>query len=43
MAIIAATVVGGFVPHGATSAAENSATQVMRVVEVPLVRAAELR
>ena len=36
VAIIAATVVGGFVPHGATSVAENSATQVMRVVEAPL-------
>jgi hypothetical protein len=36
VAIIAATVVGGFVPHGATSPAENSAAQVIRVVEAPL-------
>jgi hypothetical protein len=36
VAIIAAAVVGGFVPHGASSVAEGSATQVMRVVEGPL-------
>ena len=36
VAIIAAAVVGGFMPHGAPSAAESSATQVMRVVEAPL-------
>jgi hypothetical protein len=35
VAIIAAAVVGGFMPHGASSA-ESSATQVMRVVEAPL-------
>ena len=36
VAIIAAAVVGGFMPHGAPSAAENSAIQVMRLVEAPL-------
>ncbi len=36
VAIIAAAVLGGFMPHGALSAAENSATRVMRVVEAPL-------
>jgi hypothetical protein len=36
VAIIAAAVVGGFMPHGAPSAADNSAIKVMRVVEAPL-------
>jgi hypothetical protein len=34
VAIIAAAVVGGFMPHGASSVAQDS-TQVMRVVEAP--------
>ncbi len=36
MAIIAAAVVGGFMPHGVLVAADSSATQVARVAEVPL-------
>jgi hypothetical protein len=35
-AVIAAAVVGGFLPHGALSAAGDSATQVVRMAEVPL-------
>ena len=35
-AVIAAAVVGGFVPHAALSATDASATQVVRAVEVPL-------
>jgi hypothetical protein len=35
VAIIAAAVVGGFMPHGAPSIAENATTQVIRVVEAP--------
>ena len=36
MAIIAAAVVVGFVPHGASTAADHSAIKVMRAVEAPL-------
>jgi hypothetical protein len=36
VAIVAAAVVGGLVPHGASSAAGSAGTQVMRVVEAPL-------
>ena len=36
VAIIAAAVVGGFLPHGALSAVDPSATQVVRTVEAPL-------
>jgi hypothetical protein len=36
VAIIAAAVVGGFMPHGALSAAGSSATQVVRAAEAPL-------
>jgi hypothetical protein len=36
VAIIAAAVVGGFLPHGALSAVDSSATQVVRAVETPL-------
>ena len=36
VAIIAAAVVGGFLPHGAFSAADTSATQVVHAVEAPL-------
>jgi hypothetical protein len=35
-AIIAAAVVGGFLPHGTLSTADTSATQVVRAVEAPL-------
>ena len=35
MAIVAAAVVGGFLPHGVLSTAGSSATQVVRAVEVP--------
>jgi hypothetical protein len=35
-AVIAAAVVGGFVPHGVLSATDASATQVLRAVEAPL-------
>ena len=35
-AVIAAAVVGGFVPHTALSAVESSATQVVQVAGVPL-------
>ena len=34
--VIATAVVGGFMPHGAPSAVESSAIQVIRVVEAPL-------
>jgi hypothetical protein len=36
VAIIAAAVVGGFLPHGALAAVDSSATQVVRAVEAPL-------
>jgi hypothetical protein len=36
VAVIAAAVVGGFVPHGVLSATDTSATQVVRAVEAPL-------
>jgi hypothetical protein len=36
VAVIAAAVVGGFMPHGVVSAAESSATQVVQAAEVPL-------
>ncbi len=36
VAIIAAAVVGGFMPHGALSAAGEATTQAMRVAEAPL-------
>jgi hypothetical protein len=36
VAIIAAAVVGGFMPHGALSAAGDATTQVVRAAEVPL-------
>ena len=35
-AIIAAAVVGGFLPHGALSAAGDATTQVVQVAEAPL-------
>ena len=35
-ALIAAAIVGGFVPHGVLSVADASATQVARAVEAPL-------
>jgi hypothetical protein len=35
-AVIAAAVVGGFVPHGVLSGTDASATQVVRAVEAPL-------
>ncbi len=35
-AVIAAAVVGGFVPHAAVSVTDASATQVVRAVEAPL-------
>jgi hypothetical protein len=35
-AVIAAAVVGGFVPHGVLSVPDASATQVVRAVEAPL-------
>lgn len=34
--VIAATVVGGFMPHAVLSAADSSATRVAQVAEVPL-------
>jgi hypothetical protein len=34
--VVAATVVGGFMPHGVLSAADSSATQVAQVAEIPL-------
>ncbi len=36
VAVIAAAIVGGFMPHGVLSAAESSATQVVQVADVPL-------
>ncbi len=36
VAIIAAAVVGGFLPHGALSSADTTATQVARMAESPL-------
>jgi hypothetical protein len=36
VAIIAAAVVSGFLPHGALSGADASATQVVRAIEAPL-------
>jgi hypothetical protein len=36
VAVIAAAIVGGFLPHGVLSAADTSATQVVRVVEGPV-------
>ena len=36
VAIIAAAVLGGFLPHGALSVADTSAAQVVRVAEAPL-------
>ncbi len=36
VAIIAATIVGGFLPHGALSVTDASATQVVRALEAPL-------
>jgi hypothetical protein len=36
VAIVAAAVVGGFLPHGVLSVADTSAAQVARAVEVPL-------
>ena len=36
VAIVAAAVVGGFMPHSVLSAAESSATQAAQVAEVPL-------
>jgi hypothetical protein len=36
VAIIAAAVVGGFLPHGALSVVDTSATQVVRAFEAPL-------
>ena len=35
-AVIAAAVVGGFVPHGVLSLTDTSATQVVRAAEAPL-------
>ena len=35
MAIVAAAVLGGFLPHGVLSVADSSATQVVRAVEAP--------
>jgi hypothetical protein len=35
VAIVAAAVVGGFLPHGVLSTAGSSVTQVVRAVEVP--------
>jgi hypothetical protein len=35
-AIVAAVVVGGFVPHAVLSGAEPSVTQVVQIVEVPV-------
>lgn len=36
MAIIAAAVLGGFLPQGVLSAADTSATQVVRAIEGPV-------
>jgi hypothetical protein len=36
VALIAAAIVGGIMPHGALSVADSTATQVARVAEVPL-------
>ena len=36
VAIIAAAVVGGFLPHGVLSVTDTSATQVVRALEAPL-------
>jgi hypothetical protein len=36
VAIIAAAVVGGFLPHGVVSTVDTAATQVARMAEVPL-------
>jgi hypothetical protein len=36
VAIIAAAVVGGFMPHGVVSTAESSATTVVQAAEAPL-------
>jgi hypothetical protein len=36
LAIIAAAVVGGFLPHGVLSGADTSAPQVVRAAEAPL-------
>jgi hypothetical protein len=35
-AIFAAAIVGGFLPHGVLSAAQDGATQIVQVVESPL-------
>ena len=35
-AVLAAVIVGGFVPHGVLSVTDTSATQVVRAVEAPL-------
>jgi hypothetical protein len=35
-AIIAAAIVGGFMPHGVLSAAQSSATEMVQVAEAPL-------
>ena len=36
VAVIAAAIVGGFLPHGALSVTDTSATQVVRALEAPL-------
>jgi hypothetical protein len=36
VAIIAAAVVGGFMPHGVLSGADTSATEIMQLAETPL-------
>ena len=36
VAIIAAAIVGGFLPHGVLSVTDTSATQVVRALEAPL-------
>ncbi len=36
MAIVAAAVLGGFLPHGVLSGADGSVTQVVRAVEGPV-------
>ena len=36
VAILAAAIVGGFLPHGVLSVTETSATQVVRALEAPL-------
>ena len=36
VAVIAAAIVGGFMPHGVLSAVDSSASQVVQVADVPL-------